>query len=439
MTLYKRYRNTIQLLAVAVTVLTAVGHRWLPQKTYEVTSHNKYTHLQLHSSNGYEHGKEIGWVDREKMHMHCTITSETQNVGCGLEIMFYTWPNWNNGLDLANYDTVHFEIRYKGTANKIRFYARNYHANYSKKSDFNSAKYNTINLRTRDLAQPVDVPLNALVVADWWLDQFDIPLNQSHVDFSNITAMGFDFGSPIPHGVHDIHFKKIVFKGDYISSASWYLIIITIWMLTIAIQTLRRLMYLREKSKRYQQRVNVLEGDKSELKLKTEKLEELSSTDSLTGAYNRFGIDKRIAELYLPPQARFPITLIIIDIDHFKYINDNRGHAIGDRVLSTIGRTIAANIRESDFLGRWGGEEFIVVCEQTDAQLGFKLAEKLRGLIAATQFELDSPLQITASFGVGEASAEEDFKTAFERVDNALYRAKNQGRNCSVLATTSTP
>lgn len=451
MSFYSRHRHNIQLAAVLLTVLAAVSHRWLPLKTYEITGSKGHTQLNLYSGKGYEYGEEADWVDKDAMKMRCTITPASEKAACGLDIAFYEWPKWENGINLHNYDTVHLDIDYQGSASKIRFYARNFHPDYSNVGDFNSTKYNTINLRTRDLAQPVDVPLSALVVADWWLDQFDIPLAQSHLDFSNITGMGFDFGSPIPYGVHTIHFKKIVFKGHYISSASWYLIIMGIWMLTIAAKTVRRLLYLREKNRRYLQRVSMLEADKNQLQNKADKFEELSTTDSLTGAYNRFGIDRIINNLFEQQAPELPLTIIIADIDHFKRINDTEGHAVGDKVLSKLGRTILANIRENDFLGRWGGEEFIIICTHTDAQHSFLLAEKLRLLIEGTQFDLEnstnSPrlnqqlhpqlhpqLKVTASFGVGEVQAGETFTETFNRADSALYEAKKQGRNCTVLA-----
>src|SRR6187551_858433 len=127
-------------------------------------------------------------------------------------------------------------------------------------------------------------------------------------------------------------------------------------------------------------------------------------------------------------------TLIIIDIDHFKRINDRRGHDAGDRVLRSVAAIIGKGMRASDFLGRWGGEEFIVILPGTRKEFAIALAEKIRLMIYAAVFEPSNPLSVTASFGVSDKLADEDFATTFKRADKALYEAKAQARNCCVIA-----
>ena len=123
-----------------------------------------------------------------------------------------------------------------------------------------------------------------------------------------------------------------------------------------------------------------------------------------------------------------------MDIDYFKRINDSRGHDAGDRVLQLVSEIIQSRIRRSDYLGRWGGEEFIILLPDTRKEFALALAEKIRLVIHDTIFEIEHPLNVTASFGVGQQQNNEDFATAFKRVDTALYAAKNQGRNCCVMA-----
>ena len=127
-------------------------------------------------------------------------------------------------------------------------------------------------------------------------------------------------------------------------------------------------------------------------------------------------------------------SLILLDIDYFKRINDRRGHAAGDRVLERIGNMVQQAMRKDDYVGRWGGEEFIIVMPDTTQGFALAMAEKIRILIFDEIFEPGQPLNVTASFGIGERIGEEDFATVFKRVDDALYKAKNQGRNCCVLA-----
>src|SRR5690606_17021248 len=121
-------------------------------------------------------------------------------------------------------------------------------------------------------------------------------------------------------------------------------------------------------------------------------------------------------------------SLILIDIDYFKRINDRRGHDAGDRVLQAVSALIQQRVRTTDYEGRWGGEEFVVILPDTRKEFALAVAEKIRLVIYDTIFESENPLNVTASFGVAQREANEDFATTFKRVDNALYAAKNQGR-----------
>ena len=133
------------------------------------------------------------------------------------------------------------------------------------------------------------------------------------------------------------------------------------------------------------------------------------------------------------------IALIIIDIDHFKRINDRRGHDVGDNILKQFTLIVSSNIRSDDIFGRWGGEEFILICPKTNIDNAFYLAEKIRKIVSDTMFEEEKPVTITASFGVGTIQQDEDFASAFKRVDAALYKAKSIGRNCTIIAETEQP
>lgn len=436
--LIKQHPHPTKLIAICATLLLLLAHNILPKKIYTISATEGYKELHLYSGQGYEHGNEVGWENKDALHMRCTIKPDQAKQGCGLDILFYTWPNWTRGINLSGYNNVLLDIKYHGSAKKVRLFARNFDTLYSNKKDFNSTKYNTINLRIKDLTSPIKVPLDDFVVADWWQDQFDISIHHSHVDFRNITGMGFDFGAPIPLGEHSIEFKKIQFIGEYISRESWYLAIMLAWLFAIGITTVRNMIRLREKAKHYSRQVLDLQENNNELQTTADKYRVLSTTDSLTGTYNRFGIDKTINSLFTELNQHLPTSIIMVDIDHFKQINDERGHDIGDTVLAKLGRTIVDNIRQTDFVGRWGGEEFIIICPDTNINAAYNLAEKIRQTIAILTFEGNSnaalDLTITASLGVGEIHEGEHFPSAFKRVDTALYQAKQAGRNQTIKA-----
>jgi diguanylate cyclase (GGDEF)-like protein len=161
------------------------------------------------------------------------------------------------------------------------------------------------------------------------------------------------------------------------------------------------------------------------------RIEEMASTDELTGLLNRHAftilIDKLLAEYRRTPQ---PIAMLLADIDHFKEINDRYGHLAGDRVLSGIGSALLGTLRQSDIAVRWGGEEFLLVlsgCDHAEAQ---RIAENLRQKIAASSVEVNGQqIAVTISIGVTQYDGTESPDQTVTRADTALYAAKNGGRN----------
>lgn len=161
----------------------------------------------------------------------------------------------------------------------------------------------------------------------------------------------------------------------------------------------------------------------------------LSTTDPLTGALNRAGIIQVVDRLLAHPDERQSLSVLLFDIDHFKRVNDARGHDTGDRILQGFAAIIASSVRTQDSLGRWGGEEFILVCQHSPADAATSTAEKLRRAVADHVFESDSnPLHLTVSIGVASLREGESFEEVVKRADVALYKAKHGGRNCVVLA-----
>ncbi len=170
----------------------------------------------------------------------------------------------------------------------------------------------------------------------------------------------------------------------------------------------------------------------AEMHSRVVELEKLSSTDRLTGAWNRAHFDKTIViEFSRSIRYRQPITLLLLDIDHFKQINDKHGHAVGDEVLRELVKVIRGNIRSSDMLFRWGGEEFVILAPSTNYHSVAKLAETLRARIE--QHEIQTAGNITISLGVAEHVSGESEQAWFGRADAALYAAKNSGRNRVVI------
>jgi len=152
----------------------------------------------------------------------------------------------------------------------------------------------------------------------------------------------------------------------------------------------------------------------------------------LTRIYNRRAFfDKARQEVARTVRYRKKLAVLMLDIDHFKAINDNYGHQGGDEILQIFAEVAGKPLRASDFMGRVGGEEFAIVLPETDLQRALKIAERIRSRVAEIEIPIgQQQVQTTVSIGVAElAFAEKDLQAALNRADQALYRAKEQGRN----------
>lgn len=154
----------------------------------------------------------------------------------------------------------------------------------------------------------------------------------------------------------------------------------------------------------------------------------MAVTDSLTGLYNRYKFSELFISEYTTMAKRDnSMSIIMIDIDHFKLINDNHGHNMGDKVLVQISNILLKYLRNVDIIARWGGEEFIALLPTATVENGVKLAEKIREAIKS--YEMPNGLKVTASFGVTQVIKGDSMESAIGRADEALYEAKNSGRN----------
>ena len=165
-----------------------------------------------------------------------------------------------------------------------------------------------------------------------------------------------------------------------------------------------------------------------------DKLSTQATIDSLTNIFNRRAFDELAIKAVLQAQRELkPISLILIDIDFFKQINDNHGHQVGDKVLQEFSQRLQSCLRQYDILARYGGEEFVLLLPNTNETKALIIAEKLRSRIENPTFFIDHNMQltITASFGVATKEGEDiNWERLIELGDLALYSAKSSGRNC---------
>lgn len=162
------------------------------------------------------------------------------------------------------------------------------------------------------------------------------------------------------------------------------------------------------------------------------RLEEMTKKDALTGLLNRSGIDAELqASFEMCKESELPLSILIVDIDRFKSVNDTLGHLGGDTVLCRVANALSDPMRKCDAVGRWGGEEFLIVCRGLEADLAQALAGNLR--TAVHSIELSADAHVTISIGVAQLLPNETLESLLGRADAALYRAKTAGRDCVVV------
>ena len=185
-------------------------------------------------------------------------------------------------------------------------------------------------------------------------------------------------------------------------------------------------------------RIRDLQEERQRLQEQELRLTELSITDELTGLYNkRWFLSKIASEMDHARRMNRPLSLIVLDVDHFKTFNDQYGHHQGDRVLSELGRVISRSVRSTDIACRYGGEEFSVILPGLDKDDAFMTAERLLRETRSMRIFLDHEkrVAVTVSLGVARMRSSDDADSLFARADAALYQAKGKGRNQAVAAS----
>lgn len=419
--------NILRLAAGILTVLALIGQRYIPPKIITLRPNPDAVHTLYGHSNG--DGISAEWVDAEK-HMFTCEYAPQHPYSCGYALTITS--DGVTGLDLTHFEGLNILFHYQGNAPEIRLSLRNYNPEQNDPRDpAQSAKFMSVLIRTKDLNNPAFVRLTEFGVAEWWVREFDVWREHSAPDFGNVISLGVDF---ISRSTNTVTIEKIDLVGTWIRKETFYLSLIAMWMALILWEGFTKVYAMYRDSRSASQRIDKLIADYKKLEVEKREFESLSITDSLTGVMNRTGIQQFLEKLFKGNFDRGQTGLLIFDIDHFKRINDRRGHDVGDRVLRGVAKLIEQNIRQTDVFGRWGGEEFILVSPQASEEKLTALAEKLRSTIHAHTFEQGSePLRVSVSIGATLAASNEAFEIMFKRADTALYEAKSGGRNCVIF------
>lgn len=360
------------------------------------------------------------WVDRGRFDFVCRAPADNIPVPyCGLSI------NFREDVDYSRYQHMELKIHYKGSNERLRL----------KMHSFKPAGADD----SRETLQGLEVSFLALETRELMMVNnygWGILANRSQAGSTHgAVAISIDLVPPIVTGEHQIQLDYIDIQGELLPAESWYLGVAILWLMSNLLFITRHLMLQEKRIRNDSQRLVTLAHYSDDLQQESQRYKLLSSTDSLTGALNRNGFATEMSQR--APTGKMPLNtmLMIIDLDHFKKVNDNYGHDAGDSVLREAAQVINKNIRATDRFIRWGGEEFLLFCENTNEQQALLIAEKIRAAVEAMSIRYhDELIPVTVSIGIGVAIAHEDFDILFQRTDSALYRAKNLGRNCIVLS-----
>ncbi|WP_185067055.1 GGDEF domain-containing protein [Vibrio ponticus] len=349
---------------------------------------------------------------------------------CGVSIQIDP-DDTTKGLDLSDYHTVRLDVDFIRLDSEqkptLRFYLRNYNPAYSAADNEYTHKYNGLDYRQADYNQPLEIPLKNLQVLTWWLVDNKIPIEHAGPEFTNINRIEFATGSGAEEGLYQLRIKSIEFIGYYIHKETLMFALLMIWVSFAIVFSMLEIRNSRNRAMEAEKRRAHLSKLNRKLRQQNIQFAEQANRDALTGAMNRHSVREWLDgqfNSYIKPTDQ--LSVIYLDIDHFKKVNDEFGHQMGDDILCEFTMVIMSELRVTDRLVRWGGEEFVVFCPTTTLKQAYMLAERLRQKIELYQWMHGQVL--TASLGVAQMG-DETPQEMVTRADELLYQAKRSGRN----------
>lgn len=375
----------------------------------------------------YEKGNSVSSLERtgKALIMRCTLGRVYEWPFC--KIQFHMGQG-SKGIDFSQFDTVTFDMTYSGAAQrKIKLHLTNFEPEFSRVDDWNSQRFNLVEFDVPNQSK-FTIPMNVLRTADWWAATHAVPLEKTYPRLDNVTAVEISTGAVAPGQPIVIEVRSIRFRGKWISDTTLLTYLVGAWIGCGILGLSLSLLHVRNRLSASNSRLESLAAINKALELEARDLADRAHTDPLTGALNRQGLREVLMKrLHITGHVDEEMAVVFLDIDHFKRINDQYGHEAGDDVLRQFAAIIRGEVRSSDKLVRWGGEEFLLVCPETNVDHALKMVEKLRA--AMTRREWPHGLRVTSSFGVTSLKPSEDIGSAIKRADGALYVAKANGRN----------
>lgn len=377
-------------------------------------------------------GASVASIERKggNLVLNCELVKKFSWPYCGF---FFALGKEAAGVDLSGFDSFSVDIADYGLGpHRLRAYIWNFEPGRSTVGIWQSQKINEIEFSAPKQGI-VDIPVKLLRTSEWLNSSQNVPLQHTDARIDNVTAIELHTGNPDRMGPHRLELKSIQFHGKWISQNNLLMLLVAAWFCCGAIWVALAFVNYRAEIRLSKARLASLMGINHALHLEAKELAGQAYIDPLTGALNRQGLRDMLMRAWKTPSLiAEPSSVMFVDLDNFKQTNDKHGHDVGDEVLRRFAAMVRREVRSTDKLVRWGGEEFLIVCPSTDARSAQILAEKLRAEMAHQVWPCG--LHTTASFGVTAMVDGEDIGEAIKRADVALYRAKANGKNCVEVA-----
>lgn len=347
----------------------------------------------------------------------CQITNSADYPFCGFG--FGVGSSMSKGLNLSGFHTVKLQMDYQGPGSLMRVYLKNSNPVYSRPGIPESDKYNYIDVAASKGLVTYELPFSSFAVADWWKALEKIQPEHSDPEFANIVSVEAQFGQDGAAGAYKVNFRSVFFERRLVSNEQFYGALALIWIALIVAVLWhgRQQVHAREKAE-------------------AERLRWASEHDALTHLPNRRAFQARLQTATLKAMERgSSVALLLLDLDHFKHVNDSLGHPAGDELLKHTAQRLLNALGRNDFVARIGGDEFAIIVEDV------KSDEDVLAIGNRSLERLKKPMQIagrlvTTGGSVGAAIFPKHGASAGELVnaaDTALYALKDSGRGGTKL------
>jgi diguanylate cyclase (GGDEF)-like protein len=347
-----------------------------------------------------------------KLSWTCNITRAFEHPYCGFG--FTISSRRDHGVDLSEFDQVVIELYRAGPGHLVRLYLKNFNPAYSHFNVPQTEKYNYTDFATVDGSQTVVLPLTRFTVVDWWKQEQKLAPELLQPEVKNVVAVELQDGLEGRAGRYLTTIREVRFERRILSAKEFYTLLVSCWVVIIG----ALLWYYRRQVARRRE-------------LEAEQLRWASEHDILTGLPNRRAFQSRLqAATFRSMTNGTSVALLIMDLDHFKHVNDSLGHAAGDELLRTISDRLRKVVRAGDFVARLGGDEFAIIIEPLDSSDdALNLAKQIVGRLTPPVNVGGRMVRSGASIGAAVFPEHADrADELFKAADTALYAIKGSGR-----------